>query len=112
MGGEFYPFAEKQSVYSTTAADWATRWGRSIEAVGVFYSPSRLSKTTFCLCVYTIYQYDQIYSLAEFTVDPHAHLDIPTFVILIHGNISINLRVSSSDNSGKILYYTRIKRER
>ena len=51
--GESYPFAEKQLVYSTSPADWTrymqdTRWGilpLCRKAVGVFYSPSRLSQT-------------------------------------------------------------------
>ena len=49
VAGWVYPFAEKkQSMYSTTQADWATRnssWGLLPlykEADGVFFSPSRL----------------------------------------------------------------------
>ena len=46
--GESYSAAEMQLVYSTAPADWATRWGNLTrptlcrDAVGVFYSPSRL----------------------------------------------------------------------
>ena len=52
LGEGFYPLAEKQSVHSTAPADWAT--GHLLvgvlplnrEAIGVFYSPSRLGHRT------------------------------------------------------------------
>ena len=52
VGRRSYPSAEKQSVYSTAPAHWAshienTHWEEvlpfSRETVGVFYSPSRMS---------------------------------------------------------------------